>query len=94
MLENDNLIDIFKITLSKTIKSIGKTKDAEINFVAEKPSINGKQINLSLPSISSLKNDLNYIRGEADAMALELRLHNSKIHLKYLLLCIFTKTKR
>ena len=84
MLENDNIIDIFKRSLATTIKSIGKTQDAEINFVSENPSINGKEINLSLPNISSLKNNLHYIRGEADAMALELRLHNSKIHLKYL----------
>ena len=84
MSENKNIIDIFKKSLTATIKSIGKIKDAEISFVTDKPSINGKQINLSLPSISTLKKDLNYIRGEADAMALELRLHNSKIHLKHL----------
>ena len=52
--------------------------------MSKNPSINGKQINLSLPSISTLKKNLNYIRGEADSMALELRLHDSKIHLKYL----------
>ena len=56
MLESKNLIDIFKRSLTITIKSIGKTKDAEINFVSENPSINGKQIYLSLPKISTLKN--------------------------------------
>ena len=84
MLKNENLIEVFKRSLATTIKSIGKKNDAEISFVTENPSINGKEINLSLPSISSIKNDLTYIRGEADAMALELRLHNSKIHLKHL----------
>ena len=84
MLENKDLIDIFKRSLAITVKSIGKTQDAEISFVSENPSINGKQICLSLPKISTLKKDLDYIRGEADAMALELRLHDSKIHLKYL----------
>ena len=84
MSENKNIIDIFKKSLTATIKSIGKIKDAEISFVTDKPSINGKQINLSLPNISTLKKELNYIRGEADAMALELRLHSSKIHLKNL----------
>ena len=46
-------------------------------------SINGKQINLTLPRISTLKKDLNYLRGEADSMALELRLHDSKIHQQF-----------
>ena len=84
MLENKNLIDVFKRSLAITIKSIGETQDVEINYVTENPSINGKQINLSLPNISTIKKNLHYIRGEADAMALELRLHDSKIHLKYL----------
>ena len=35
MLSNNNLIDIFKRSLAVTVKSIGKTKDAEINFVTE-----------------------------------------------------------
>ena len=55
MLSNNNLIDIFKRSLAVTVKSIGKTKDAEINFVTENPSINGKQINLTLPRTTTLK---------------------------------------
>ena len=84
MLENNNLIDVFKRSLAITIKSIGETKDAEINYVTENPSISGKQVNLTLPNTTTLKKNLDYIRGEADSMALELRLHDSKIHLKYL----------
>ena len=72
MLENEEIIDQFKKSLSATLKSIGKSKDLEINFVDEKSSIDGKQINLTIPSISSLKKNLNYIRGEADTIALEV----------------------
>ena len=84
MLENKDLIDVFKRSLAITIKSIGKAKDAEINFVSDSPSINGNKINLSLPTISTLKKDLDYIRGESDSMALELRLHDPNIHLKHM----------
>lgn len=84
MLTSNNLIDIFKRSLAVTVKSIGKNKDAEINFVAENPSINGLQINLTLPRSSTFKKDLYYLRGEADSMALELRLHNSKIHQQFI----------
>ena len=52
--------------------------------IRDSPSINGKQINLTLPRISTIKKDINYLRGEADSMALELRLHNSKIHQQFL----------
>ena len=84
MLENEEIIDLFKKSLSATIKSIGKSKELEINFIDENPSIDGKQINLTIPNISSLKKNLNYVRGEADTMALEFRLHNSKMHKNYL----------
>ena len=84
MLNSENLIDIFKRSLVVTIKSIGKSNDVEINFVTENPSINEKKINLTLPIKSSFKKNLSYLRGEADCMALELRLHNSKTHQQYL----------
>ena len=83
MLSNNNLINNFKRSLAITVKSIGKEKDAKINFVTENSSINGKEINLTLPRPTTLKKDLNYLRGEADSMALELRLHNSKIHQRF-----------
>jgi len=83
MSNNKDLIDTFKRSLAVTVKSIGKNQTAEINFVTENPSIDGKQINLTLPRSSTLKKDLNYLRGEADSMALELRLHNSEIHQKF-----------
>ena len=44
MLSSNNTIDIFKRSLTVTVKSIGKSQDAEIKFVTENPSINGKQI--------------------------------------------------
>ena len=83
MLENEQIVDLFKKSLSATVKSIGKSEEIEINFVDENPSINGKQINLVSPSISSLKHNLNYLRAEADTMALEIRLHDSQVHKKY-----------
>ena len=84
MLSNNNLIDIFKKSLAITIKSIGKNKNIEVNFSTEDPSIEGNNINLTLPNYSNLNKDLNYLRGEADSLALEIRLHDSKIHKKFL----------
>ena len=83
MLENE-IIDHFQKTIAATIKSIGKSSDLEINFVEEKPSIDGKKLNLTFPSLSLIKNNLDYIRGEADIMALQIRLHNNDLHNKFL----------
>ena len=84
MLENDGIIDQFKKSLSATIKSIGKSKTIEVNFVQDGPSLEGEIINLHEPNLQSLKNNLNYIRAEADSMALEIRLHTKEIHQEYL----------
>ena len=84
MLENEEIVDLFKKSLSATVKSIGKSGNIEINFVDKNPSINGEQVNLANPSVSSLKKNLTYLRAEADAMALEFRLHDFQIHKKHL----------
>ena len=84
MLENEEIVDLFKKSLSATVKSIGKSGNIEINFVDKNPSINGDQVNLANPSIDSLKNNLTYLRAEADTMALEFRLHDSEIHKKHI----------
>ena len=83
MSNSEHLIDIFKRSLKATIKSIGKNNEVEIDFVTEQTSKKGKQIKITLPRVSTLKKDLSYIRGETDSIALELRLHDSKIHNKY-----------
>ena len=84
MLNNKkDITDDFKKSLTSTVKSIGKNQDIEVNFVTENPSIDGKIVNLTLPRLSSFNNDINYLRGEADSMALEFRLHDNKIHEKF-----------
>jgi len=83
MLENENILEEFKKSLTATVKSIGKSESIEVNFVKETSSIDGDIINLQEPSINSIKNDLNYIRGEADSKALELRYHRKNLHKKF-----------
>ena len=84
MLENDNTLEEFKKSLIATVKSIGKSDKIEVNFVQKSPSINGKIINLIEPDLKSIQDKLNYIRAEADTMALEIRFHEKKIHEKFL----------
>ena len=80
MLKNEEFIEEFKKSLSATIKSIGKNDNLEINYVKENPSVVGNQINLTEPNIENIRNNLDYLRAEADSLALEFRLHSKEIH--------------
>ena len=84
MLKSSEFIEEFKKSLSATVKSIGKNEDLEINYVKENPSINGSVINLTEPNIENIKNNLSYLRAEADSLALEFRLHSKSIHQNYI----------
>ena len=75
MLENEEILEQFKKSLIATVKSIGRSESIEVNFVQDCPSINGQIINLIEPNLISIKNKLNYIRAEADSMALKVRFH-------------------
>jgi len=80
MLKNSEFIEEFKKSISATVKSIGKNEDLEVNYVKENPSIVGNIVNLTEPNIENIKNNLPYLRAEADSMALEFRLHSKEIH--------------
>ena len=84
MLQNEEFIEQFKKSLSATVKSIGKSDLIEINFVTDSPSIDGQVINLIEPNLKNIRENLNYIRAEADSMALEVRFHKKNIHERYL----------
>ncbi len=84
MLKSSEIIEEFKKSLSATVKSIGKNEDLEINYVKENPSINGNTINLTEPNIENIKNNLTYLRAEADSLALEFRLHSKEIHKNFI----------
>jgi Cobalamin biosynthesis protein CobT (nicotinate-mononucleotide:5, 6-dimethylbenzimidazole phosphoribosyltransferase) len=80
MLKNNELVDEFKKSITATVKSIGKKEEIEINYVKDNPSIIGNTINLTEPNIENIKNNLTYLRAEADSLALEFRLHSKEIH--------------
>ena len=80
MLKNENILEEFKKSLTATTKSISKNNQVKINFTKEKSSIDGNLINLPEPNIQSIKENLTYLRADADALALEFRFHSKEIH--------------
>ena len=80
MLKNEDILEEFKKSLTATTKSISNNNLVEISFTKENSSIEGNLINLTEPNIESIKNNLTYIRAEADSLALEFRFHSKEIH--------------
>ena len=80
MLKNEDILEEFKKSLTATTKSISNNNLVEISFTKENSSIQGNLINLTEPNIESIKNNLTYIRAEADSLALEFRFHSKEIH--------------
>ena len=80
MLKNEDILEVFKKSLTATTKSISKNDQVEISFTKENSSIDGNLINLTEPNIESIKKNLTYIRAEADSLALEFRFHSKEIH--------------
>ena len=84
MLKNEDILEEFKKSLTATTKSISNNNLVEISFTKENSSIEGNLINLTEPNIESIKNNLPYLRAEADSMALEFRLHSKEIHQNFI----------
>ena len=80
MLKNEDILEEFKKSLTAATKSISNNNLVEISFTKENSSIEGNLINLTEPNIESIKNNLTYIRAEADSLALEFRFHSKEIH--------------
>ncbi|MFL2543582.1 MAG: cobaltochelatase CobT-related protein [Alphaproteobacteria bacterium] len=80
MLKNEDILEEFKKSLTATTKSISKNNEVEINFTKENSSIDGNHIHLTEPNIESIKKNLDYIRADADSLALEFRFHSKEIH--------------
>ena len=80
MLKSEDILEVFKKSLTATTKSISKNDQVEISFTKENSSIDGNLINLTEPNIESIKKNLTYIRAEADSLALEFRFHSKEIH--------------
>ena len=80
MNEKKNIIDLFKNSISSTVRAISENKNIDIIYSAPSKIKKDNQIILPSPSIKLLENEKNEIRGKADSSALKLKYHNKLIH--------------
>lgn len=79
--------DTFKDATSALVKALGATPDADITFAAaetfDRPSsMSGKAARLPLPDKNLTQQNIDLIRGAADARALRLKYSDPKLHAK------------
>ena len=82
MAQPDNPIEPFKRALAAAMRAIGETRDLAVDFGIERPRLKGHEARLPLPSRDMGTQEVATIRGEADALALRLKHHDTALHKK------------
>lgn len=72
-------LDRFKRAVSQTMRSIAEQPELVVTFGAETPSVSGLKARISQPARDLPEADRQIIRGQSDAIALELAHHDSAI---------------
>ena len=62
------------------MRAMAHEPELTVSFTPDPPGISGEEARLPLPARDLPAEEVSVVRGEADAMALRLRHHNSELH--------------
>ena len=74
--------DQLKRTTTSTLRAIAGRDDIEVIFAQGPSAITGNEVRLPVPSVTPAPHEIVRIRGTADAIALRLRYHTDRLHLR------------
>ena len=80
MTNKNNKIEIFKKSISSTLKAISENKNLNISFGNDIDEKDLNEITLPFPSVQLEDMEKNEIRGVADSLALKIKYHDEEIH--------------
>ena len=80
MNDKNNIINIFKKSISSTVRAISENSDLEISYGSISKKKTENKIILPIPSLKFPESEKNEIRGKADIIALKIRYHDDKLH--------------
>ncbi len=81
MAEQDTPVEIFKRANAAAFRAISGHDDADLTYGTDSAKgAEGPRVRVPLPSRELPAAEAAYVRGEADAAALKLRLHNPSLH--------------
>ncbi|MCZ4282189.1 cobaltochelatase subunit CobT [Kiloniella laminariae] len=76
-------LEQFKRATSSTVRAMAKNSELSVVFSTNGRGISGDELRLPTPAKNLPKEDVQRIRGRADATALNLRYHDAKAHQKH-----------
>lgn len=77
-----NVTEPIKQAVAGALRSIAGARELEVVFSADRPSLTDERARLPEPPRQPTATDIAVLRGQADAMALRLAVHNKAVHQK------------
>src|SRR5262249_61711589 len=81
MAKDPTPLEEFRRVTATTMRAISK-KDVNVSFVPDGGSLMGNEARITVPARDLPVEDVSRVRGEADSMALKLRHHHRRTHLR------------
>src|SRR6266481_2395377 len=81
MAKDTTPLEEFRRVTATTMRAISK-KEVNVSFVPDGGSLLGQEARITVPARDLPVEDVSRVRGEADSMALKLRHHDRKMHLR------------
>ena len=81
MAKDTTPLEEFRRVTATTMRAISK-KDVNVSFVPDGGSLLGQEARITVPARDLPVEDVSRVRGEANSMALKLRHHDRKMHLR------------
>ena len=79
-MNQDGPVEEFRRLTAAAMRAVAHRRELEVTFSPEQPMLRGEVARLPLPSRALPRSEVDVVRGEADAMALQLRHHDEALH--------------
>ena len=80
MAQNESAVESFRRVTAAAMRAIGRKTELNVTFAPGQHGLAGTEARLPLPARDLPRTEVAQVRGEADAIALKLRLHNAETH--------------
>jgi cobaltochelatase CobT len=80
MAQNESAVESFRRLTAAAMRAIAHKTELNVTFAPGQHGLAGNEARLPLPARDLPKGEVAQVRGEADAIALKLRLHNTETH--------------
>jgi cobaltochelatase CobT len=80
MAQNESAVEAFRRVTAAAMRAIARKTELNVTFAPGQHGLAGTEARLPLPARDLPKTEVAQVRGEADAIALKLRLHNAETH--------------